>query len=260
MLKQSVLTITIAWLGYVFLIAPSLVVIPMSFGDTTEIVFPPRGYSLQLYREFFDGGEWMSATWQSFVVAAFTTVLALLCGVPASYVLVRGEFPGKRLLAMVLLAPMLVPVIIVALGLYLYFSSLGISGTTAGLVLGHTVITTPFVMVVTMASLRHLDANLETAALVMGADQLTVFLRVVLPPLGPAILAGALFAFLISFDEVVVAWFISGVGTTTLPVKMYSAIRWEISPALPVVSTLLTGLSLVVCVVTAAVQDKRREK
>lgn len=258
MLKQSPWTAAIAWLGYVFLLAPSIVVIPMSFGESTEIVFPPRGFSLELYREFLFGGGWMAATWQSFVVASCTTVLALLCGVPASYVLVRGEFPGRRLVAMVLLSPMLVPVIIVALGLYLYFSSLGISGTTAGMVLGHTVITTPFVMVVTMASLRHLDANLETAALVMGADQLTVFLRVVLPQLGPAILAGALFAFLISFDEVVVAWFISGVGTTTLPVKMYSAIRWEISPALPVVSTLLTALSLLVCVVTVALQEKGR--
>lgn len=247
-----------AWFCYLLLIAPSLIVIPMSFNDTTELVFPPTSLSLRLYREFLFGSDWLAATRQSFVVAICAAVLSIVAGVPASYALVRAEFPGKRILSMILLAPMLVPVIVVALGLYLYFSSLGLSGTTLGLVLGHTMLTTPFVMVVAMASLRHIDPNLEIAAKVMGAGQGLVFRRVVLPLLMPAVWAGLLFAFLISFDEVVAAWFISGVGTSTLPVKMYSAIHWEVSPVLPVVSTLLTALSLAVCVIGGLLQERGR--
>ncbi|MBL8670094.1 MAG: ABC transporter permease [Alphaproteobacteria bacterium] len=230
----------------------------MSFNNSSELIFPPTTFSLRLYREFVGGADWMSATRQSFLVASLTTAVSVAVGIPAAYALARADFPGRRLLGMVLLAPMLVPTIAVALGLYLYFSSLGLSGSTLALVLGHSILTVPFVMVIAMASLRHIDANLEVAAKVMGAGQMTVFRRVVLPLLAPAAVAGALFAFLISFDEVVVAWFVSGIGTATLPVKMYSAIHWEVSPVLPVVSTLLTGLSLVVCTAGAALQKKDR--
>lgn len=258
MQRPTRLVAAIAWLGYLFLLAPSVVVIPMSFGNTSEIVFPPHGFSLQLYNQFFHHGGWMAATRESLLVAAGSALIALGAGIPAAYALVRAEFTGKRLLGTLLLAPMLVPVIIVALGLYIYFAKLSLDGTTVGLILGHATVTTPFVIVVATAGLRQIDVNLETAAMVMGANRFTVLLRVVLPLLVPAILAGALFAFLLSFDEVVIAWFVSGVGTTTLPVKMYSAIRWEISPALPVVSTLLTTLSLSVCLVTALLQERRR--
>jgi putative spermidine/putrescine transport system permease protein len=258
MSRQSPLTIAVAWACYAFLIAPSLIVIPMSFNNSSELIFPPTTFSLRLYREFFGGADWMSAMRQSFVVAVLTTIVSVTIGIPAAYALARAEFPGKRLLGMVLMAPILVPTIAVALGLYLYFSSLGLNGSTLALVLGHSILTVPFVMVIAMSSLRHISPNLEVAAKVMGAGQLTIFRRVVLPLLAPAGLAGALFAFLISFDEVVVAWFVSGIGTTTLPVKMYSAIHWEVSPVLPVVSTLLTGLSLLVCALGASLQKKER--
>lgn len=252
--RQSLLTAAVAWFGYLFLIAPSLVVIPMSFNNSSELIFPPTTFSLRLYREFFFGGDWMSAVRQSFVVAVLTTIVSVGIGIPAAYALVRGEFPGRRLIGMVLMAPMLVPAIAVALGLYLYFSSLGLNGTTLALTLSHSILTVPFVMIIAMSSLRHISPSLEVAARVMGATPSMVFRRVVLPLLAPAAVAGALFAFLISFDEVVVAYFVSGVGTTTLPVKMYSSIHWEVSPVLPVVSTLLTALSLLICALGAALQ------
>ena len=151
---------------------------------------------------------------------------------------------------------MLVPAITVALGLYLYLSNFGLSGTTLGLILGHTVVATPFVIVTSMAGLRHVDEDLEKAALILGANRLTTFIKVTLPILRPAIIAGGLFAFLISFDEVVIAWFISQATTITLPVKMYSSIRWEISPVLAVVSTLLTVVSVLICLLAALVQKK----
>lgn len=258
MQRPSILTAAIAWVFYIFLIAPSLIVIPMSFNNSSELVFPPRVLSLRLYREFVFGSDWLPATWQSFVVALAATVLSVAAGIPAAYALTRANFPGHRLLGMMLISPMLVPTIVIGLGLYLYLSSFGLNGTTLGLVLGHSILTTPFVIVIAVASLRHLDANLEVAAKVMGASQFTVFRRIVLPLMAPAIGAAALFAFLISFDEVVVAYFISSMGTTTLPVKMYSAIHWEVSPVLPVVSTLLTGLSLVICVLGSILQPREQ--
>lgn len=256
MRRPALTTVVLAWVIYLCLIAPSLIVIPMSFNGTSELMFPPRSLSFHMYYEFFHGGDWLQATRESIIVAAGTTVLSVAAGVPAAYALGRAEFPGRRLLGVVLLAPMLVPSIVGALGLYLYLVRLGIAGTTAGLILGHTTLTTPFVIVITAASLRQLDPNLETAARIMGAGPLLVFRRVVLPMLYPAAIAAALFAFLISFDEVVIAWFVSGVGTATLPVKMYSAIHWEVSPVLPVISTLLTLLSLVVCTVGALLRRR----
>ncbi len=251
MRRPALFTVVVAWTIYLFLIAPSLIVIPMSFNGTTELMFPPRTFSLHMFYEFFHGSDWLQATRESIVVALGTMLLSVAAGIPAAYALARADFVGKRLLSIILLAPMLVPTIVAALGLYLYLVHLGLAGTTTGLIIGHTTLTTPFVIVIANASLRQLDANLETAARIMGAGPLTVFRRVVLPRLYPAAGAAALFAFLISFDEVVIAWFVSGVGTATLPVKMYSAIHWEVSPVLPVISTLLTLLSLVVCTIGA---------
>ncbi|MCC6471873.1 MAG: ABC transporter permease [Alphaproteobacteria bacterium] len=239
---------------YFFLLMPSLIVVPMSFGDKREIMFPPGTFSLTLFREYFFASTWMATTLQSLEVAGASAILSLVVGFLAAYALVRYDFPGKRLLNLVLLSPVLVPVIIVALGTYLYFSSIGITGTTPALIVAHSVHTTPFVVVTLMAGLRHVDPNLEKAAEIMGAGRIMVLRRVTLPLLMPAIFAGAMFAFLISFDEVVIAWFISNTSTQTLPVKMYSSIQWEVSPVIAAVSTLLTLLSLVVCLVSAAMQ------
>ncbi|MBW1885343.1 MAG: ABC transporter permease [Deltaproteobacteria bacterium] len=233
---------------------PTLIVIPMSFGDKEEFQFPPDGISFYLYRQFFFESSWMDTTFQSFRVALITTALALVFGVSAAYGIVRGNFPGKQVITIFLLSPILVPVIVVALGLYLYLSSLGITGTTFGIVLGHVLHTTPFVIVMAMAGLKHVDPNLESAARVMGAGRLYTLVKVTLPLLKPTIVAGALFAFLISFDEVVISYFISSTRTETLPVKMYSSIQWEISPVLAAISTLLTVLSLVVCVLASMLQ------
>jgi putative spermidine/putrescine transport system permease protein len=200
----------------------------------------------------------MAATLQSFKVAAGATVLSLLLGVGAAYGLSRMTFRGKRLLTVLLLSPIFVPVIVVALGLYLYLGAAKLTGTTFGLIIGHTVVTMPFVIVTALAGLRHVDVNLETAAMVMGANRWTVVRRVTLPLLRPTILAAGLFSFLISFDEVVISYFISHVQQQTLPVKMYSSIHWEISPVLAAISTLLTALSLVVCLVIALSQKEQR--
>lgn len=246
----------LAWLILLFLMLPSFIVVPMSFGGKFEMMFPPTTFDTILYERFFNSGNWIATTITSFKVAIGATILALLLGVPASYGIVRGTYPGKKIITLFLLSPILVPVIVLALGMYLYLASFKATGTDLGLIMAHGVLTTPFVIVTCMAGLRHIDPNLETAATIMGASVMQTFFKVTLPLLKPAMFAGGLFAFLMSFDEVVVAFFVTEASTMTLPVKMYSSIKWEISPILAAISSLLTLLSLVICLVGAAAQKK----
>jgi putative spermidine/putrescine transport system permease protein len=247
--------VALAVLVYAYLVIPSLVVIPISFGGTGgDLNFPPKTYTLALYQELFTTATWMQPVLQSLEIATIVCLLVTALAVPAAYALVRYEFPGKRLVMMLMMSPVLVPVIVLALGMYLYFSRLKATGTTLALVLGHAVYVIPFVVVTVAAGVRQLDPAIEFAATILGAPRRTVFFRVVLPQLVPSIVAGALFAFLVSFDEVVIAWFLSSAQTTTLPVRMYSSIHWGVSPVIAAVSTLLTGLSFIVCLVSVALQ------
>jgi len=257
-LAVSLFASTAAWLGYAFLILPSLIVVPMSFGNKDEFVFPPHTLSLYLYRRYLFESTWVQVTLQSFAVALGTVALTLPMGAAAAYALDRYEFRGKRTLSLMLLSPIFVPAIVIALGLYIYLGSLHLAGTTFALIISHTVITVPFVIVSSRAGLQHVDRNLETSAMVMGAGRLLILRKVTIPLLRPALVAGGLFAFLISFDEVVLAYFISSVQTQTLPVKMYSSIHWEISPVLAAVSTLMTALSVVVSLSLALLQRDER--
>ncbi|MGU7771637.1 ABC transporter permease [Burkholderia sp. MR1-5-21] len=244
---------------YAFILVPTLIVIPISFGGSGELTFPPRVWSLELYQTLFSSSNWVGPILQSLKVAFFTTVASVLIGVPAAYGLVRFEFPGKRFVMLLIMSPILVPVIVMSLGLYLYLSRLHMVGTTAGLVVSHVAYVTPFMMMTVMAGVKKLDPALEFATTIMGAKRQTVFLKVVLPQIKPSILAGALFAFLVSFDEVVIAWFLTSPTTTTLPVRMYSSIQWDISPVIAAVSALLTFLSLVFCCLSAFLQPAAPE-
>lgn len=250
------LVASMAWLCYVFLLVPSLIVIPISFGNPGQIEFPPRQFSLELYRQFFTDPAWWGSTVQSLLVASLTTLAALVLAVPAAFALARSRLPARGILRGLFMMPMLVPVIVLGLGLYLQYSSWGLLDTTAGLVLAHVTLTTPYIMVSVMSGLHHADVALETVASIMGASRVRIFFRVVLPQLKAAIAVGALFAFLMSLDEVVVAYFLTGTASMTLPVKMYSSIRWELTPVLAAVSTLLTVLSLVIALGIIAMQGK----
>lgn len=248
-----------AWVGYLFLLLPSLVVIPISFSGAQELSFPPKEFSLALFRQFLGDPAWWGSALQSLLVACGVTLLSLLIALPAAYALARGRFRGRRVLELISLAPMLVPVVVLGLGMYMHLSALQMVNTTLGVILAHTVATIPFMLVALGAGLRHADPALETAAMIMGASRLRIFMEVVLPQIRPSVLVGALFAFLISFDEVIIAYFITGPESMTLPVKMYSAIRWEVSPVLAAVSTLLTILSLAVCLAIMALQPAQRQ-
>lgn len=255
--------VTYRWIGtalavcvYIFLLAPSIIVIPVSFGSQYELNFPPRQYSLDLYRIFFSSASWMQPLFLSLRVAFMTTIISTIIAVPAAYAIVRFSFFGKKLLIGLIMSPLVIPSVVFALGVYLYFSYLRLTGTTAGLVVAHTMFVLPYALVIISAGVQKLDPNLEFGAMLMGAGRFRMMMTVVLPQLYPSIGAGALFAFLVSFDEVVISWFLAGPSTTTLSVKMFSAIQWEISPVIAAVSTILTAISLVVCLVNVMLQKK----
>ena len=243
----------VAWGILVFLLLPSLIVVPIAFGNVNEIIFPPHEFGLRLFRRFFTEPGWVSAALVSVRVACMTTALSVLAGVPAAYALARGRLPGRRLLALFLLSPIMVPGVVIALALYMYFARIGLRDGDARLVLGHVVATLPFVIVTASAGLRQVDPALETAATIMGASRFTIFRKVTLPLIRGSVVAGGLFAFLISFDEVVISWFVARADTTTLPVKMFSSIQWEVSAVLAAISTMLTAFSAVVCLAVAGI-------
>lgn len=239
---------------YLFLLAPIVVAVPMAFGPTNALTFPPTAYSLDLFRIFFNSPDWLRSLFQSINVALTSTVLAMLSGVPAGYWIARHEFVGKRVITSIIMSPLVVPTIVTALGLYLYFSYLRINATTLSIVLGHVMVTLPYVVLMIMAGVHKLDRNLEFGAELMGAGPIRMFMTVVLPQLIPSLVTAAFFAFLMSFDEVIIAWFLAGPNTITLPVKMYSALEWEVSPVIAAVSTLMTALSLLVCIVAVGLR------
>lgn len=249
----------LAALCYLFLLMPIVVVVPIAFGPANELSFPPSEFSTELFRQFLTSPSWTTPLLQSVKVAILSTVIVLLVGVPAGFGIARHDFPGKVLISGTMLSSLIIPTIVTALGLYLYFAWLRISGTTLALVLGHAVYTMPYVIVMIVAGVQKLDRNLEFGAQLMGAGRLHMLRTVVLPQLVPSLVGAALFAFLISFDEVVISWFLSGPDTATLPVKMYSAIRWEISPVIAAVSAMLTFISFVICMVFALLQKPSPE-
>jgi putative spermidine/putrescine transport system permease protein len=256
-LTRSRLVVGLAIFAYLFLIFPSLIIVPISFGNRVELIFPPTQYTLDLYRDYFGSPDWLEVTYRSARNAVLAAALALAVGVPGACALARTDFFGKRILVVFLLSPIMVPIVVISLGLYLYYSYIALTGTLIGLILAHAVYVTPFVIITVSAGIQQLDERLETAAAIMGASRLRVFFQVVLPQLVPSLVSAALFAFLMSFDEVVIAWFVSGPSTMTLPVKMYSSIKWESSPVLAAIASILTALSIAVCLV-AVVLTRRR--
>lgn len=229
-----------------YLVLPTLAVVPVSFTATDYITFPPQGFSLQWYGIFLGEGPWRDATVTSFLVAVASALCATVIGTLAALGLNRLSAVTGRIVIWFLLLPMIVPSIIIAVALYSAFAKLGIVGTVFGLIVAHTILTLPFVVINVSAVIQKLDWRMVDAARSLGADPATAFRKVTLPAILPGVLAGAVFAFLTSFDEVVVTLFISGIDSVTLPVQMWNGIRFEVSPAVAAASCILLALSILV--------------
>lgn len=242
----------------VFLVAPSLLVVAMSVSPSNTLAFPPDGFSWRWYGDFFHKPLWLDAARTSLIVALLTVVLATTLGTLTAFGLVRGRYPGRGLLNALVISPMIVPVVVLSIGFYFAFARLGLIGGYTGLVLSHTVLALPFVVITVSASLRGLDRNLELAAQGLGAPPWRTFLRITLPLILPGIASGAVFAFIVSWDEVVVALFLTSPTVRTLPVVMWSQVRAEIDPTVAAVATLLMLISLAGLLATLAARRRRR--
>lgn len=223
-----------------FLLLPIFVIVPLSFSSGSFLAYPLPGWSLQWYRELLASPEWARAARNSFIVAPLATVLATTLGTLAAMGLARTRFMGRGLVSGLLIAPMVVPIVVVAVSTYLFFARIGLSETYLGLVLVHAALGAPFVVTTVLATLQGFNHNLVKASLSLGASPLHTFFKVTLPVIAPGVISGALFAFAASFDEVVVTLFLAGPDQVTLPRQMFTGIRENISPVIAAVATLLT--------------------
>ena len=227
------------------MIMPILVVVLLSFSSASYLSFPPPAFGVRWYREYFDSRDWLGATSLSLIVAACVVVLSTVLGTAATLGLARLPATARMLAAGLILSPLIMPVIIIAIGVYYAFARYGLVGTPAGLVLAHTCLAVPFVVTSVGASLAGFDRRLEMAALSLGATPLGAFRQVTLPLILPGVVVGALFAFITSFDELVVALFLSGANAVTLPRRMWEDLRYALDPTIAAVSTLTIVVTVV---------------
>jgi putative spermidine/putrescine transport system permease protein len=241
-----------------FLIAPSLIIVPMSFSDSALLQFPPENWSLRWYHEYFGSVEWRDATIVSLKVAIMTTILATPIGVAAAYALNASVLRFTGIINMILTAPLIIPVILIAIGTFFLYARIGINNTLTGLVLAHTVLAIPLVVLTVLSGFRSYDMNQERVARSLGAGRLSAFWQVTVPQIRFSIVSGALFAFTTSFDEVVVSLFISGGETTTLTRRMFNALRDQVDPTIAAISTCLIILSILMLSVAQILGTKRQ--
>lgn len=241
----------ICGLIFFFLIAPIVVIIPLSFNAQDFFTFTPEmlrldpeGYSLKHYRNFFGDSSWQSAMWNSLKIAPMATLLSVTFGTLAAIGLSQPHVPFRRAIMAVLISPMIVPLIISAAGMYFFYSRIGLQGTYLGVVLAHAALGIPFVIITVTATLVGFDRSLTRAAANMGADPVTTFFRVQMPLILPGVISGGLFAFITSFDEVVVVLFVGSAGQKTLPWQMFIGLREQISPTILAVATILVAISI----------------
>ena len=250
---------------FIFLITPILVVMPLSFNAedfftfTPEMLrFDPDGYSLKHYRDFFTNSDWQNAVQNSIRIAPVATLLSVGFGTLAAIGLSQPHVPFRRAIMAILISPMIVPLIISAAGMYFFYSRIGLQGTYLGVVLAHAALGIPFVIITVTATLVGFDNSLTRAAANMGANPVTTFFRVQMPLILPGVISGGLFAFITSFDEVVVVLFVGSAGQKTLPWQMFTGLREQISPTILAVATILVIISI--CLLTVVELLRRRSE
>jgi mannopine transport system permease protein len=242
-----------------FLILPTLIIIPMSLSDTSHLQFPPAGFTLKWYAAYFSDPDWMAATWFSVKIAFATSNAATVVGTMTALAVSRGDLPFKGAVQAMALGPMIVPHVVLGVALYLVFSPLHLTGTFIGFLFAHTVLSVPFVVITVTAALQRLDSTLELAALNCGATRRQAFFLVTMPNIAPGIAAGAVFAFLASFDEATVAFFISDAGGKPIGRKMFEDIDFNLTPVIAAASTVIVLVSLCLIGIAHFVSSAKKE-
>ena len=245
-----------AGLVFAFLMLPILVIVPLSFNalpyftfNEEMLKFNPDAYCLGWYRDMLANEQWIHSIRNSFIIGISATLLATLLGTLAALGLSRPHMPWRIPIMSLLISPMIVPIIITAAGMFFFYSSVGLAQTTTGIILAHTALGTPFVVITVTATLFGFDTTLMRASANLGATPVQTFFRVVVPMILPGVVSGGLFAFVISFDEVVCVIFLAGFEQRTIPRQMWAGIREQISPTILAVATLLIVFSVCMMIV-----------
>lgn len=246
--------IAICLLTALFLLLPIVFIIALSFGSSRWLAFPPPGWTLRWYRELLADPRWIQSALTSARIALIVTVLSVGLGLLASLALVRGRFRGRAVLRAFFLTPMVLPVVIIAVALYAGFLRVGLNGTLAGFVIAHLIVALPLSIITIAGALETFDPAIEDAAILCGASPWEARLRVTLPAIGHGLFSAAIFSFLISWDEVVLAIFMASPTLQTLPVRVWTTLRQDLTPVIAAASTLFVVLTIVLMVAAALIR------
>lgn len=242
-----------------FLLLPILFIVALSFGNSRWLIFPPPGWTLKWYEELFADPRWIGAALTSAKIGVIVMVISVALGLLASLALVRGSFKGREVLRAFFLTPMVLPVVIVAVALYAAFLRLGLNGTLVGFVIAHVIVALPFAIITITGALETFDPAIEDAAILCGASPWEARLRVTLPGIRHGLFSAAIFSFLISWDEVVLAIFMASPSLQTLPVKVWTTLRQDLTPVIAAASTLLVALTVLLMIAAAVLRKGKSE-
>ena len=242
-----------------FLLLPILFIVALSFGSSRWLIFPPPGWTLKWYEELFADPRWLGAALTSAKIGVIVMVLSVALGLLASLALVRGKYRGRAVQRAIFLTPMVLPVVIVAVALYAAFLRLGINGTLPGFVIAHLIVALPFAIITITGALETFDPAIEDAAILCGASPWEARLRVTLPGIRHGLFSAAIFSFLISWDEVVLAIFMASPSLQTLPVKVWTTLRQDLTPVIAAASTLLVALTVILMIAAALIRKGKSE-
>lgn len=242
-----------------FLALPVLIVVPMSFSDSTSLRFPPEGLSFRWYANVFGDPRWQRAIQTSLMLALLSSTLALGLGTLAAYGLVRGRFFGRTAIESNFISPMIIPSAITAVALYFALVRVGLLGTFVGLLMGHALLGVPYVVLILSVAIRSFDVRIEQVAFTLGASWFQMFWRVLLPNLAPSAAAAWIFAFVTSFDDVVITAFIGGTHET-VPKRMFNDLVLQINPAITAIATLLIGVTVAMLGIATSLMNRSKAK
>lgn len=242
-----------------FLLLPILFIVALSFGSSRWLAFPPPAWTFKWYEALFADPRWLTAALTSAKIGLVVMVVSVVLGLLASFALVRGTFRGRAVLRAFFLTPMVLPVVIVAVALYAAFLRLGLNGTFLGFVIAHVVVALPFAIITISGALEGFDPSIEDAAVLCGASPWEARLRVTLPSISHGLFSAGIFSFLISWDEVVLAIFMASPSLQTLPVKVWTTLRQDLTPVIAAASTLLVALTIVLMILAALIRKGKTE-
>ena len=263
-LKNRLWLYIFSFITLFLLIVPSLVVIPMSFSASQYLEFPPREWSLRWYENYFfswkvENGfnDWMAATWTSIKVAVLTIFVAVPIGTMAAYGLVNSSARISKILFPIFISPMMVPIILVAIGLFYFFVQFKLVGSVLGLVIGHSLVALPLVLIIVFSALKNYDMNQEKVARSLGAGRFRAFREITLPQIKFSIISASLIAFLTSFDEIIISLFVAGGDNSTITRSMFLALRDQSDPTIAAISTILIIISSGLLIIVQLLGNKK---